>query len=132
MPHVLLVINTAPDAVELLTFFFEQFEFIVVSTYTHDIRAGRVDLDRLLEQHRPAVVLYDLAPPYGRNWKVFEHLRATTLKHLPLVLTSTNARLAGEALGRTIEVLELAESTQHLQDILAAVRAVIAGKTSGA
>jgi CheY-like chemotaxis protein len=41
---------------------------------------GSVDLEALLRQHKPTVIVYDIAPPYVRNWRFFEHLRETILK----------------------------------------------------
>jgi CheY-like chemotaxis protein len=128
VPQVILVINTAPDTVDLLTRLFEQFNFLVVSLYTHDIRAGRVDVGALIDQHRPAIVVYDLAPPYLRNWQFCQHLRSTSLKGLPLVLTSTNTKLAVELLSLDRTVYEIQESTEALQRILEAVRHALAGK----
>jgi CheY-like chemotaxis protein len=128
MTNVILVINSAPDTVDLLTRLFEQFNFLVVSTYTHDIREGRTDLAALVDQHRPACVVYDLAPPYLRNWNFCQHLRGTILKGLPIVLTSTNAGLTTEILSPDHPVYEVQESTEALQSILHAVRTALTAK----
>jgi CheY-like chemotaxis protein len=120
--ETLLIINTAPDTVALLTLLFEQFGFIVVSCYTHDIRSGRTDLGRLLEQHTPRVIVYDIAPPYERNWSFFEHLRDTLFFEIPIVLTSTNARLTKQIVKPDAEVYEVIETPSELQKILHAVR----------
>lgn len=122
MPRVILVINSSPDTVNLLTVMLEQFGFVVVSTYTFDIRALRVDLTALIAQHRPAVVVYDIAPPYDRNWQFYLHLRQTTLDGLPLVLTSTNAALTTQLVSPDRQIYEVQESVDSLREILAAVR----------
>jgi CheY-like chemotaxis protein len=114
--------------VDLLTRLFEQFNFLVVSSYTHDIREGRTDLAALVEQHRPVCVVYDIAPPYLRNWKFCQHLRATVLQGLAFVLTSTNVRLTNEILSPGEAVYEVQESTEALQAILHAVRDAIGSK----
>jgi hypothetical protein len=64
---VVAVIKTSPDTVELLSVALEGAGFVTVSSYTHDIRDGRVDLAGFLSQHQPTVVVYDIAPPYERN-----------------------------------------------------------------
>jgi hypothetical protein len=38
----------------------------------------------------PVVILWDLAPPYDRNWAFLQLLRTTVLKGRRLVLTTTN------------------------------------------
>jgi CheY-like chemotaxis protein len=121
MSEVVLVVNTAPDTVELLTRMFEQFDFLVLGTYTHDVRYGRTDLAALVEQHRPVAVVYDLAPPYLRNWQFCQHLRQHVLNTLPLVFTSTNASLASKILHPDKPVYELQESPESLAAILRAV-----------
>lgn len=126
---VVLVINTAPDTVDLLTRLFEQFQFLVISSYTHDIRLGRTDLAALVDQHRPACVVYDLAPPYLRNWQFCQHLRKTVLSGLPIVLTSTNAQLTKEILAPDRTVYEVQESPSALQAILQAVREALASSS---
>ena len=88
---VVAVINSSPDAVELLTTVLELAGFVTVCGYTHDVRDGRMDLGAFIHQHQPQVVVYDIAPPYEQNWRFFEHLRATILKGCVFVVTSTNA-----------------------------------------
>ena len=118
----ILIINTAPDTVSLLALLFEQFGFVVVSSYTHDIKSGRTDLGRVLEQHQPCVVVYDIAPPYHRNWSFFQHIREHLLNGIPIVLTSTNAVLVTRELKPDMEVFEVVETPTELQKILQAVR----------
>jgi CheY-like chemotaxis protein len=120
----ILVVNTAPDTITLLQLLFEQFDYVVVSCYTHDVRSGKTDLGRLLDQHRPAVIVYDLAPPYERNWLFCQHLRSTVLKGIPVVLTSTNAALVKRVVKPDLEVYEIIETPSELQKILHAVRDV--------
>ena len=120
--QTLLIINTAPDTVTLLTALFEQFGFVVVSCYTHDIRSGRSDLGQLIRQHAPKAVIYDVAPPYLRNWRFFEHLRSSLLAGLPVELTSTNTAITKSISGTDEDVYEVLETPSELQKILSAVR----------
>src|ERR1041384_5606879 len=71
---VVAVINTSPDVVELLRAALEQAGLVTVSAFTYDIRDGRVDLEAFIRQHDPRVVVYDIAPPYDVNWRLFEHV----------------------------------------------------------
>ena len=44
-PPVIALINSTPDVVEMLRVALEQAGFVVVSTFTHLIRTGDVDLE---------------------------------------------------------------------------------------
>src|SRR5688572_10085374 len=84
---VVAIINTTPDTVNLLRGAFERAGFVVVSGYTHDVREGKLDLELFLRTHQPAVIVYDVAPPYERNWRFLQHLRATVLQGFRFVIT---------------------------------------------
>jgi len=87
---VIAIINTSPDTVGLLADLLERAGFLVVTLYIHDIRDGSVNLEAFLRTHRPRVILYDIAPPYERNWQFLQHLRQTILDGYQFVLTTTN------------------------------------------
>jgi CheY-like chemotaxis protein len=127
MQHVpvVAVINTSPDTVEMLTELFEHHGFVVVSTYTHVIRTGEFDLRAFLDQHRPDVVLYDIAPPYDRNWRFFLHLRETTIGDLPCVLTSTNVAVVRSLIDPQLTIFEIVEKPYYMEQIVTAVRRLL-------
>jgi DNA-binding response OmpR family regulator len=118
---VVAVINTSPDTVELLSVALECAGFVTVCSYTHDIRDGRLDLEAFLRQHKPTVIVYDIAPPYDRNWRFFEHLRETILKGYVFVLTSTHSAQVEKLAGRSA-VYEVVGKPLDLDAIVAAVR----------
>jgi DNA-binding NarL/FixJ family response regulator len=123
---VAAVFNTSPDTVELLRVVLQQAGFVVVSAFTFDIRDGRVDLETFLRQSNPAVVIYDVAPPYDANWALFETLRNhSSLQHYHFVITSTNApyvqRLAGD-----IRVYEVIGKPYDLDQIVHAATLAVA------
>src|SRR4051794_21618252 len=92
-PLVVAVINTSPDIVDMLRLVLEQAGIIVVSALTWEIREGSIDLEPLMTQHDPRVIVYDIAPPYEANWRLFEHM--TTLPIMrgrQFVLTTTNVQ----------------------------------------
>ena len=74
-PDVVAVINTSPDTVEMLRTTLEHAGFLVITGYTFDIRDGRLDIDAFVSKHQPRVVVYDVAPPYDQNWRLFQHVR---------------------------------------------------------
>ena len=119
---VVAVINTSPDTVGLLADLLERAGFLVVNTYTHHIRDGSVDLEAFLRTHRPRVILYDIAPPYERNWQLLQHLRQTTLAGYQFVLTTTNPARVEPFVKGDEQVYEVVDKDGSLDEILRATR----------
>ncbi|MBA2303833.1 MAG: hypothetical protein H0W08_14535 [Acidobacteria bacterium] len=121
---VVALINSTPDVIDMLRIAFEQAGFVVVSTFTYLIREGDVDLESFLAQHRPDVIVYDIAPPYKSNWQLFLQLRAIPgFNDRPVVLTSTNptrvqqfaqtAQAVFEIVETPYEVMKLVDTVAH-------------------
>ncbi len=118
---VIAIINTSPDTIEMLSLLFEHHGFAVVSTYTHQIRLGEFNLRAFIDQHRPDVLVYDISPPYERNWRFFLHLRETTLGDIPCVLTSTNIGVVRSLIDPELAIYEVVEKPYYMEQIMAAV-----------
>lgn len=124
---VVAIFNTSPDTVELLRIALESEGFITLAAYTFDLRDGKVDLEALVRQHRIDAVVYDVAPPYDKNWRLFEHLKATpALEAIPFVVTTTNAQRVREvAGGDSRNAIEIVGKPYDLQLIIDAVNLAI-------
>ena len=131
-PPVIALINSTPDVVEMLRVALEQAGIVVVSTFTHRIRTGEVDLESFVEQHHPQAIVYDIAPPYATNWNLFRHLsQLPALKDRPFVITSTNpARLREMAQIDAHEIYEIVEQPYLLRQLLDAVTSAALRHTS--
>ena len=125
MTPVVAVINTSPDTVEMLSYWLEAAGLVVVSGMSHDIRTGRLDLTEFINAHQPDVIVYDIAPPYERNWRLFEHLRETVFPDHPYVLTSTNAGLVKRHIDPALNILEVLDKPYSLDAILQAVQTAL-------
>lgn len=122
-PAVVAVINTSPDIVDLLRGVLEPTGMVVVSTLTHDIREGKVDIARFLEQHNPSVVVYDIAPPYFGNWQLFQHMcRMPQMQSRQFVITSTNPAHVQELAGSHQAIYEVIGKPFDLDQITRAVK----------
>jgi DNA-binding NarL/FixJ family response regulator len=118
---VVAVINTNPDLVELLKARIEAAGFIVLVMHIADIRAG-LDLEAVLAQHDPKVIVYDVVAPYERNWRFFEYLRDSVFANRQFVLTSPNEKALRPFVGRGESIYEIIEGTADIDAIVQAVR----------
>src|SRR4029079_9786740 len=90
-PPVAAIFNTSPDTVDLLRGVLSRAGFVVVTGFTFDIRDATINIDEFMGQHKPDVIVYDIAPPYEENCRLFVHLRQIpAFERCPVVLTSTN------------------------------------------
>ena len=122
-PPVVAVVNTNPDLVRLLRVGLEAAGFITFVLHIEDIKQGTSEIDALLRQHDPRVVVYDVAPPYDQNWRFFEHLRtATDFKGRRFVLTTVNARRLHEIVGLDESVFEIVGTASEIDEVVRAVR----------
>jgi CheY-like chemotaxis protein len=122
-PIVAAIFNTSPDVVDTLRRAMEPAGIVVVSTLTFQVREGLVDIERLIRQHDPHVIVYDVAPPYDANWQLFEHMRALpAMRDRPLVITSPNAARVQDLAKRDQQVYEVVGKSDDLDRIVRAVK----------
>jgi CheY-like chemotaxis protein len=121
-PIVVAIVNTNPDIVRLLRVSLERAGFVAFAIHVEDIRTASTALRTLLQEHDPAVIVYDVAPPYDQNWRFLDHLRMSTdFGGRRFVLTSVNVRAVQQVVGKEEAVYEV---IGHDPDILEVVRAV--------
>jgi DNA-binding NarL/FixJ family response regulator len=118
---VVAVVNTNPDLVELLKVRIEVAGFVVLVIHIADIRAG-LDVAAVVAQHDPKVIVYDVVPPYERNWRFLQHLRETALDGRRFVLTSPNEHALAKLVGRDERVYEVLNDGGDIDAIVQAVR----------
>ena len=120
---VAVVLNTSADIIDLLRNALERAGIVTITAFTHDIRDGAVDFDAFIRQHAPDVIVYDIAPPYDANWKLFQHLSSRpAAKGRQFVITATNPAHVEKLVGRDQHVYEVVGKAEDLGQIARAVK----------
>ena len=122
-PPVIAIFNSSDDMIELLRMEFERHDFVVLSGHVSEVRRGTIDLKSLLDQHKPQVIVYDLVPPYDRQWQFLDHLRQTSpLNRIPFVITCSNEKAARELTRPDEQVYEVLGRPFEIEALIAVVR----------
>jgi DNA-binding NtrC family response regulator len=123
---VVALFNSSDDLLELLRMLFEDHGYLAVTGHINDLRKSSFDLQAFVDLHNPSVGLYDLIPPFERQWAFLDHLRAhSPLRGLPFILMSTNERLARTLAGRDESIIEVVGRPFEFPVLLEAVRRAI-------
>jgi DNA-binding NarL/FixJ family response regulator len=121
MLPVVAVVNTNPDLVELLKARIEAAGFVVLVMHIAEIRGG-LDLQAILAQHDPQVIVYDVVAPFERNWRFLNHLRETVFKNRRFVLTTPNEAALRRLVGKDEAIYEIVDDKEDVDAIVQAVR----------
>jgi CheY-like chemotaxis protein len=120
------VFNSSEDTVELLRTALEAEGFQTVAGRIPDVKKGDLDLIDFVNHHTPAVILYDISPPYDANWRFLRLVRSSeSLKKHQFVLTTTNKPALEQLVGET-EALEIIGKPYDLRQVVDAVRTALA------
>jgi hypothetical protein len=107
----------------------EQAGFVVIGLYTYEARDGRINIENIFNQHEPDVVIYDIAPPYDKNWREFRHMCSMpALAKRKFVLTTTNMQRVREAVDNPPEMFEIVGKPYDLGVIVEQVKK-LSGRT---
>lgn len=122
-PPVVAVFNTSPDTIDMLRIVLQNEGFVVVGGYTYELRDGKVDIEALSRQHKPDVVIYDIAPPYPKNWLEFQHTcTMPALKGAKFMITTTNVKQLREIAGDGPRLFEIVGKPYDLEKIVEHVK----------
>jgi DNA-binding NtrC family response regulator len=122
-PQVVAIFNTSPDIVELLRIVLEEAGFVVITAFTHEIHSSKVDVESIVRQHQPSVIVYDIAPPYEKNYRLFEHTAGMpAMQNIYFMVTTTNEKHLRSVTGPERQVYEIAGKPYDLGVIVEAVK----------
>lgn len=123
---VVAVFNTSEDTTDMLRVVLEHAGFVVVTAFTNKLRDGTTDFEAFMRQHRPQVIVYDIAIPYEENWRLFQHFRGIpACRGINFVVTTTHAGHVREIAGEETAILEIVGKPYDLDEIVRAVRDAI-------
>src|SRR2546423_11939849 len=83
------VFNSSQDTVELLRTALEAEGFQTVVGHIPDVKKGELDLVDFIKHHMPAVIVYDISPPYDANWRFLRLLPSAEPPPPPAVALTT-------------------------------------------
>ena len=119
---VVVLFNANREAVVPLAKLLESAGFDAVSALIPEVINGRCDAIGIMERHDPAVVVYDIGPPYEENWEIFQICRATSMRDRRFVITSANPAHVQRLAGRDERIYEIVDEPWDLDTIVHAVK----------
>jgi DNA-binding response OmpR family regulator len=124
-----MVFNASDDTVEMLRALLTQQGYRAIDGEVDQIKSGDANLIELVEKYQPDAIIWDIAPPYDKNWNFFQLVRAARpLEHCAIVLTTTHKQHLDSLIGRDSGAIEIVGKPYDLQIIVDAVVRGIEGR----
>ena len=116
------VVNSSEDIVTMLRLALEDEGFATVAGHVPRFKSGQDDMLAFLQTHDPAVIVFDIAPPYADNWRFLTLVRDTrAAQGRVFVITTTNRARLEQEVGDT-GAIEIVGKPFDLQEVVDAVR----------
>jgi CheY-like chemotaxis protein len=116
------VFNASDDTVEMLTTMLSARGYRAIARHADAVKSGETDFIAFLEAHQPDGIIWDIAPPYDRNWNFFKLLRTIgPLARCALVLTTTHKQHLDALAGLDTGAVEIIGKPYDLGVIVDAV-----------
>lgn len=133
LPRAVVALVNADDATrQALKTSLAQAGFSTVSPEPRHFQAGALDFERFLSEEEPAVVIYDLAPPYAESWRALQAAgNSESAKERYLILTTRSKAALEQALGRPTEAIEINDQPFAHHELVRTVRRTFEARAQG-
>ena len=123
-PTTVALFNASDDTVEMVKRMLDTIGIhSLISCHFADLKKGNIDVNAYLVTHDPAVVIFDISPPYLENWEFFKTMRAAKeMESRGIVLTTTNKLRLDELIGQNSAALEVVGKPYDLEQISDAIK----------
>ena len=122
MVKTVAIFNASDDTVAMLSVLLSEAGYRVVSGQVDEVKSGAMDFIAFMDTHQPDAIIWDIAPPYDRNWTFFKLLRSIgPLANRAIVLTTTSTEHLESVAGKQTGAIELVGKPYDLNVIVAAV-----------
>ena len=123
--RICAIFNTNPEVLDLVREALQEAGYATVIAHIDDLKRGRIDMIQFVEEHKPDVIVYDVAPPYDTNWTFLRLMRnSKVMQGRAFVVTTTNKRALDDLIGPS-DVLELLCKPYDLKQIVQAVNTAL-------
>ncbi len=116
------VINSNEDVVDTIRLMLDDVGIRSVAGHVIDFKRGRQNFVAFLKEHDPAVIVYDIAPPYEENWRFFQLIKdSQEAQERQFILTTTNKAVLERLVGQ-IDAIEIIGKPFDLDEIVTATK----------
>jgi DNA-binding response OmpR family regulator len=127
--QTVMVFNASDDTVEMLKALLTHNGYRAVDGEVDRVKSGETNFIELIEKYEPAAIIWDITPPYDKNWNFFQLVRAARpLEGCAIVLTTTHKQHLDALIGRDSGAIEIVGKPYDLNIIVDAVSRSIGGK----
>jgi CheY-like chemotaxis protein len=125
VPVGVAVLNSNQDVLRLIRSVLEDEGYAVSTEHIVNIKSGETNLAQFLLNHRPSVLIYDIAPPYKENWNFLQLLcDIPQIAAVPMVITTVNKAALENAVGKTT-AFEIVGTRDNLAPLIAEVNRLV-------
>src|SRR5215213_3021736 len=122
MQRTVAIFNASADTIAMLAELLSERGHRAVSGAVDGVKSGEFDFIEFLETHKPDGLIWDISPPYDRNWVFAKLVRALApLQQCAIVITTTNKQRLESLADQATEAIELVGKPYDLELIVASV-----------